>query len=305
MTGNTSSAGSADRSDQQLIRNELLTYAFQYVHKSSLDELVKTICDFYTPDEISTARNCLWDTFENHDEVVLQGSRPRNAAKLEGTALIRCAEDLIAKGVLIVASAPQVQSPFCAIDLERIPKYAPEEVNFASIMARLIKLENNVQANKRQVESNTSALSSLKHCNRPDTIKKTPYVPHVPYVPDDPTPQQTRPSLPRNDTNRPDTMVKSFAMAAANGTSNDQSQSTTRTYVKPGWEQQRQERRRILREHYNKTKTITGSRATDAGITLKKAVDQQHPGLASFFGVEIIIFFTRASGKYYKNITTY
>ena len=251
-----------------LIKNELLTYAFQYINKSSQHELIKTICEFYSPDEIHAARLCLWDVYECHDHVVLQGSRPRTAAKSEGFALIRSAEDLICKGVLIVANCPIAQSPFCAVDLERLPKYAPEEVNLSSIMTRLAKIENTVKMNEKQIDENKEAISAIS------TSSKVPHAPCDSSV-------QPPGSYNQEASSSTVTKVKSFAEHAVNLRASGISQPQERTLqqtsrVSPEWEKQRQERRRILREHHDKVKAVTGSRAANAsnsGVNLRKAVE--------------------------------
>ncbi|ELU00826.1 hypothetical protein CAPTEDRAFT_188934 [Capitella teleta] len=56
--------GSASTSEERLIPNELLCYAFAYSNCSAIGSLVNCICEFYQPDEIAAARELLWKECE-------------------------------------------------------------------------------------------------------------------------------------------------------------------------------------------------------------------------------------------------
>lgn len=259
-----------------LVVNELLTYAFTHVNSVEAAALVNTIADFYNTEDIIKAKACLWTTYEDDGKVLLLGSKPSlHNMKLEGAALITFVEELVHKGIVIVANTPEIELPFCAVDLTKIPPYAPGENDKTSILARLTQLEHLMKCNKELTSHNADCIKALQ------------------------TRSVNRHPMPRNKgtseltTDRDQTLPMTFASATKSSTmirgptafptgqpANQEDSTriatvTTSTFKAPSpkWQQQRNERRRILKENAAKVNIVKGNRDSNSECKLKKAQD--------------------------------
>ena len=156
--------GNVDVQKKTLIVNELLTYAFKHVNSRTKDSIVKTICDFYEPEEIITASATLCSVYENNEDVLLQFKAPRKCTANDNAAVKKIVEDLICKGVLIIASHPGIEIPFCAVDLDRLPKFAPDEDNLHSVLLCLAKVEAQVKRHDLDITEvkNTQPMTAIR-----------------------------------------------------------------------------------------------------------------------------------------------
>ena len=105
-----------------MILNELLTYATSYRSNNAIENIKKLMLDFYTSDEILTAKKLLWDVYGNFLENFTDRRTTDN----------RTAEDANLNDILIALinlDAKNVTTEFVAKDLHRVPKRAPEELN--------------------------------------------------------------------------------------------------------------------------------------------------------------------------------
>lgn len=173
----TSGAGRDQRSGQvELIQNEVLCYIFDYVNKSTVDMLVKTIVDFYTPGEIQEARETLWKEYSG---IIPESTYRFRTSKASHHDVVAACRDLVQNGILLIFNGGLMKTnvKFCAVMLHRIPRLSPEECSMQSVLARLAKLENNVCATQAQVAENTNAIKGKVHTDnatKPDARSEKP-----------------------------------------------------------------------------------------------------------------------------------
>ena len=112
--------------------------------RSTTDAIRNVLVRFYTPDEINSAKNELYD--ECFDVLGVAPVHRDTAAR--GVHVIAAKE--IVDGIRKVDAAEvKVRPQFAAIKLDRLPQYGPEELDLTSLAVRL-----------REVE---------RHCNRLDS----------------------------------------------------------------------------------------------------------------------------------------
>lgn len=122
-----------------LVVNELLSYCSYYRNNSSKESIKKVILDFYLPQEITTAKECLWRYYGNR-----LGEKPNRR-----TSSVRLIHEADLNDVLDALqdldsfySDDAESFVFLAHDLSRLPKYGPEEVNLAYVVSKLTQVEN-------------------------------------------------------------------------------------------------------------------------------------------------------------------
>ena len=132
-----------DGDTEVVIVNELLAYCAFHADRSTTDAIRDVLVRFYTPDEINSAKNELYD--ECFDVLGVAPVHRDTAAR--GAHVIAAKE--IVDGIRKVDAAEvEVRPQFAAIKLDRLPQYGPEELDLTSLVVRL-----------REVE---------RHCNRLD-----------------------------------------------------------------------------------------------------------------------------------------
>ena len=141
--------------DPPVVQSELLTYVVYYYQRNSADTIKNTVLACYTAEEIVNAKTTLWHTFENclppERRRVTTDKRSANEANLAD--IIGAVSDLDAKGKVL-------SGRFCAMKLDRLPKYAPEETNVMSMMDRM-----------RVVELQLNEVQDLSMRNRENIVK--------------------------------------------------------------------------------------------------------------------------------------
>ena len=122
--------------DSPVVQSELLTYVVHYYQRNSAEKIKNTVLAFYTAEEIVTAKTVIWHAYENclppERRRVTTDKRSANEANL--TDIIGAVSDLDAKGKVL-------SGRFCAMKLDRLPKYAPEETNVMAMMDRMRVVE--------------------------------------------------------------------------------------------------------------------------------------------------------------------
>ena len=126
-----------------VIVNELLAYSAFHADRSTTDAIRDVLVRFYTPDEIYSAQNELYD--ERFD-VLGVGSVHRDTAARG--AHVFAAKETVDGIRKVDAAKVKVRPQFAAIKLDRVSQYGPEELDLTSLVVRL-----------REVE---------RHCNRLD-----------------------------------------------------------------------------------------------------------------------------------------
>ncbi|ELT92831.1 hypothetical protein CAPTEDRAFT_212113 [Capitella teleta] len=129
----------------ELIPNELLCYTFNYADNSTVSSLSAYLCEFYQPQEISSAREILWKECEQGLSTLTKKTR-RSQAPTDAVSAKPFAEDI---GVCINHvknnTSASIMTTFCAVNIWKIPNCPPGEINLFSIVARLGALEKKLE----------------------------------------------------------------------------------------------------------------------------------------------------------------
>ena len=143
-----------------MVQSELLTYVVHYYQRNSAEKIKNTVLAFYTAEEIVTAKTVIWHAYENclppERRRVTTDKRSANEANL--TDIIGAVSDLDAKGKVL-------SGRFCAMKLDRLPKYAPEETNVMAMMDRM-----------RVVELQLNEVQDLSTRNRECIVKNARHI---------------------------------------------------------------------------------------------------------------------------------
>jgi len=131
--------------------NEMLAYIQFYKDRSTADALHEIAMMFYTSNETAEAKqqlislfpvellDCPWKVSRRH-------SATRSAHDAETEDIIRMLELLDNMNVLSKVS-------FTACNLERLPKYGPEEVNVCTIADKQVRLDNKIVELSKQLNT--------------------------------------------------------------------------------------------------------------------------------------------------------
>jgi len=166
------------KNEPMLVVCELLAYLFTALHESSKDMLKRSVLQFYSDDEISGAKDSIWNAYS---EEVLGKKMKRN----NGERTIREKEvDDIAEAVSLIDNNKKQWDmvTFCAVDLKRIPKFSPEELDMTSVIERLSTLEKRMGDMRAVTGSHTAQLAGVVA----DVVdlRKAPVTPlHIPPPP--------------------------------------------------------------------------------------------------------------------------
>ena len=125
------------------VKSELLAYACTYVNRCSPDALVQSIIGFYNAEDILCAQNVLWNTYS---DVLDDSTKRRCTLKSTSATVNKVVEDIVFKGLLVLANSDIGNFPFCAVDITKIPKFSPEEENLQSVLVRLARLEHEMKS---------------------------------------------------------------------------------------------------------------------------------------------------------------
>ena len=88
--------------DKTYVESELLAYLFTYIDRASADYIQKTLVQFYTPEEISNAKDALWNAYHDHISTPLVNRRgaKESAASKEAVDIIKACQQLDRKQVI-------------------------------------------------------------------------------------------------------------------------------------------------------------------------------------------------------------
>ena len=146
--------------DSPVVQSELLTYVVHYYQRNSAEKIKNTVLAFYTAEEIVTAKTVIWHAYENclPPERRRGTTDKRSANEANLTDIIGAVSDLDAKGKVL-------SGRFCAMKLDRLPKYAPEETNVMAMMDRM-----------RVVELQLNEVQDLSTRNRECIVKNARHI---------------------------------------------------------------------------------------------------------------------------------
>ena len=135
----------AGEQEHQIIVNELLCYAFTYIDSAAPEMVIKSIEQFYTVDEIHAVKELLWQEYGK----ILKNTKSRRRDSVR-TAAAAEAEDIVLSGVMVIMNAlVELPIKFCALNLRRVSRFSPEELNLQSIVNRLSVVDSS-PSNKLQ-----------------------------------------------------------------------------------------------------------------------------------------------------------
>ena len=153
-----------DRVEMQPAQNEMLTYITYYYQRNSIDVIKKTVSQFYTLDEIITAKTLLWQLFAD----MLLPERRRVTSDKRSAYDASLADIVAALGELDIKGNFPVDT-FVVKNLDRLPKFAPEKTNVIAVMGRLRAIElqlNEVQdlsiSNRDRIISNRDTMDTMR-----------------------------------------------------------------------------------------------------------------------------------------------
>lgn len=154
--------------DKNIIISELLTYTWFYLQgKSTADSVCKTVCDFYCNEEIVEAKKQVWEMFGEKCEIGKYTMR-RNSQATGQSANELNVRDIIR--ALFKIDDAQISPVFVAKNLDRVPKWEPEEmsdkITLLEIVRKLehkvVSLEGNLSECKIDILVNKDEICDLK-----------------------------------------------------------------------------------------------------------------------------------------------
>ncbi len=154
-----------------VIVNELLCYITQYMH-STTNAGLKAVCARYFSDEdIAIAKGIIWSLADAH----LSSFKSRNDSKLRSAAEADLNDLLDALGKI----DGKVKLPtFAAVNIDKMPRFNPEDLDLFSLNERLSQLEKKFELHECMMEkrSISSVMDSSKLYS---SAVKSPTVPNV------------------------------------------------------------------------------------------------------------------------------
>lgn len=156
--GGASATQSLIKTSASYVVNELLSYVHFYRDRSSMEALHKAVTGFYHPTEITEAKRRLTSEFSTQlvdcpHIVARRQTSTRSLNDVETEDIIRIFEFLDDRSML-------ANFLFAAVTLDRLPKYAPEEVNICSVAEKQARIDSNVAVlTERLNEMSAAALS--------------------------------------------------------------------------------------------------------------------------------------------------
>lgn len=146
---NAAAAAAATTSVSHIV-NELLTYVAYYRNRANSDSLRRVVLSHYTADDVTEAKRTIADIFRSTlvGSVLLTDRRNSTVRSAHEAEL----DDVISIFDLLDEQHLLDTVVFVAADLERLPKYGPEEVNICSIVHNHQKLSANVDRLSAELE---------------------------------------------------------------------------------------------------------------------------------------------------------
>ena len=138
------------------INNELLSYIQHHLVRSSAENIKSVIIRFYTPEEISQAKSLLWKSVPS-DSLGPMRTRVKSTTRLAHEADV---DDVISSFQKIDSLSLSVPK-FAAINLDRLPKYPPEQVSDAVVRDIVNSIEQRLRVVEARSEGNTDSINVL------------------------------------------------------------------------------------------------------------------------------------------------
>ena len=146
-----------DAHGMKCVISNLLTYVQHYSQKCTVENFKKVVCRFYAPEEIYDAKSIMWNTFG--DEIIgrkqtRQKSMSREAYEADTSDIITAIQKLDQEG--------KINIRFVQWELDRIPKFSPEESDQSVSAAQVSQHEQRIAVLENQYDNQASALTALQ-----------------------------------------------------------------------------------------------------------------------------------------------
>ena len=148
----SSEAPRESHDNNNLIFSEMLAYVNYYRNRASTEKLRKTVVGFYSAAEITESKKKLVAAFDSR----LPLDCPFRTERRKST--VRPAHDAETEDVIGIFDVLDRMkalkgATFAAVAIDRIPKYAPEETNIATMVDNQVRLESVVVDMANRLES--------------------------------------------------------------------------------------------------------------------------------------------------------
>ena len=131
--------------DKTYVLNELLTYVSFYVHQFGPDKLQAAILRYFVPAEIDKAKDVLWGVL---GEAVAGKKLQRK------DSVNRAATEANIKDIITTLKAHKSDEViFVANNLDRMPRWAPEELSIISLADRVRTIEGDLETVKQSLQT--------------------------------------------------------------------------------------------------------------------------------------------------------
>ena len=141
--------------DGNIILNELLAYLSHYYDSCNFDSLKTAILDGFLPQEITEARNILW---ENCGEYLHQYKDKRSS---QNRSALEAQVNDILEGFRTLDRTQCSVPIFAATNLDRLPKFGPGELDIVAMVQHVIDLEGKVNHLTGNVAKHTTDIKTL------------------------------------------------------------------------------------------------------------------------------------------------
>ena len=143
-----------------VVVNELLTYVNVYRDRASAENLWKILSGFYTASEINTAKKLMVCTFAaDLAECPLKAERRKSTTRGVNEVEV---DDSVGIFDYLDHRSNLPKATFAAANLERLPKYRPEEINICSIADKQSELGISVASLAARVDEIATDHSSTQ-----------------------------------------------------------------------------------------------------------------------------------------------
>ena len=142
--------------EPKYLKNELLAYIQYYINRSTKENLKNVIIRSFSSEDVSVAKTILWSGCQ-----AVLGSMDTRRASAVRTIKEADTADII-NGFDKLDKSPFDMPTYAAVDIEKIPKFAPEDMEFTSIFERLSILEQRVSFTEGRANANCDTIKALQ-----------------------------------------------------------------------------------------------------------------------------------------------
>jgi hypothetical protein len=156
-----------------IIFSKLLAYVKYYRDNSTTANLHKTVLNYYAATEIADANKQLINTFS---PAIPPDCISRTERRKSSTRSTHDAEAKYIIGLFILLyrqKALDSNVKFAALAVDRIPKYAPEETNIATMVDKQVHLESLISDLESNIDSICSSVTSNAQSENFDSIRNS------------------------------------------------------------------------------------------------------------------------------------